>query len=86
MLAAHLRDHPNIKHDNKLLGNCDLYMGYSPKIYAIDLFLSLSHSWSGPTISGYFDSSLLARESCKECFAWHLGTINHVTRKHIMGK
>ena len=46
MLAAHLRDHPNIKHDNKLLGNCDLYMGYSPKIYAIDLSLSLSHSWS----------------------------------------
>ena len=40
MLAAHLRDHPNIKHDNKLLGNCDLYMGYSPKIYAIDLSLS----------------------------------------------
>ena len=83
MLAAHLRDHPNIKHDNKLLGNCDLYMGYSPKIYAIDLSLSLI---LGPTMSFCFDSSLLARESCKECFAWHLGTINHVTRKHIMGK
>ena len=47
MLAAHLRDHPSIKHDKNLLGNCDLYMGYSPKIYAIDLSLSLlSHSWS----------------------------------------
>ena len=80
MLAAHLRDHPKIKH-KYLLGNRDLYMGYSPKIYAIDLSLIL-----GPTMSFCFDSSLLARESCKECFAWHLGTINHVTRKHIMGK